>query len=60
MTGEAFPADAGPLEPIAANKLYLAKWSTRFWAWLIDVILIILFLNIVRGVLQPFWDISLL
>ncbi|MGB7807598.1 RDD family protein [Methanoregula sp.] len=38
-----------------AKTLHLAKWSTRFWAWLIDIILIVLFLNIVRGILEPFW-----
>lgn len=47
-------------EPIQIRQdtgktLYLAKWLTRFWAWLIDIILILLFLNIVRGVVEPFW-----
>jgi len=51
----------GPVEePIHIRQepgktLYLAKWLTRFWAWLIDLILIILFLNIVRGVVLHFW-----
>jgi len=40
--------------------LHLANWSTRFWAWLIDVILLVLFLNIVRGALEPFWTIHLI
>lgn len=40
-----------------SQTLYLAAWSTRFWAWLIDVILVILFLNIVRGLLWDFWPI---
>jgi len=39
------------------KTLYLAKWSTRFWAWLIDVILIILFLNIVRDIPKVIWTI---
>ena len=39
--------------------LYLASWSNRFWAWLIDAILVILFLNIVQWILAPFWTISL-
>ena len=43
-----------------AKTLHLAKWLTRFWAWLIDVILIILFLNIVRGILEPIWTIHFL
>jgi len=43
------------------RTLYLAKWSTRFWAWLIDVILLILFLNIVRGLLEPLnWNMHLI
>jgi len=53
-------AGSGFPEPLPASTLYLAKWSARFWAWLIDVILIILFLNIVRGIFQPFWQINLL
>lgn len=39
------------------KTLYLAKWINRFWAWLIDIILIVLFLNIVRGIFEPFWAI---
>jgi uncharacterized RDD family membrane protein YckC len=35
------------------KTLYLAKWSTRLWAWLIDIILVILFLNIIGGILEP-------
>ncbi len=42
------------------KTLYLAKWSTRLWAWLIDIILVILFLNIVRGILEPFWTLPLI
>lgn len=52
--------NAETIEPSATNTLYLANWSTRFWAWLIDVVLIVLFLNIVQGVLQPFWPIGFL
>ena len=51
---------SGLPEQVPPNTLYLARWSARFWAWLIDIILIILFINIVRGALLPFWDISLL
>ena len=44
-----------------AKTLHLAKWSTRFWAWLIDIILVLLLLNIVDslifGVIHPFWEI---
>jgi uncharacterized RDD family membrane protein YckC len=48
------------ISPVPEKTLYLAKWSTRFWAWLIDVIIVILFLNIVRGILDPFWKLPLL
>src|SRR5512145_3116154 len=50
------------ISPVPEKTLYLAKWSTRFWAWLVDVILIILFWDIVIGifaqiwVLFPLWD----
>jgi uncharacterized RDD family membrane protein YckC len=49
-----------PLHTVPERTLYLGKWSTRFWAWLIDFILVILFLNIVRGVFDPFWKLPLL
>jgi uncharacterized RDD family membrane protein YckC len=48
-----------PVYTVTERTLYLGKWSTRFWAWLIDFILVILFLNIVRGIFQPFWIIPL-
>lgn len=48
------------ISPVPARTLHLAKWSSRFWAWLIDFIIVILFLNIVRGVLDPFWKLPLL
>jgi uncharacterized RDD family membrane protein YckC len=50
--------EAVPATP--EKTLYLGKWSTRFWAWLIDFILVILFLNIVRGILDPVWKLPLL
>jgi uncharacterized RDD family membrane protein YckC len=47
--------------PVTYDKtLYLGRWSTRFWAWLIDFILVLLFLNIVRGIFDPFWKLPLL
>src|SRR5512138_1515586 len=49
-----------PVAGMPEKTLYLAKWSTRFWAWLIDFILVILFLNIVRGIFEPFWKLPLL
>ncbi|WAC05715.1 MAG: RDD family protein [Methanoregula sp.] len=54
---ESFNGAGGLPEQVPANTLYLARWSTRFWAWLIDIILVILFLNIIRGALEPFWTI---
>jgi len=41
-----------PIHAVPEKTLYLGTWSTRFWAWLIDFILVILFLNIVRGFLH--------
>ncbi|MCK9299049.1 MAG: RDD family protein, partial [Methanoculleus sp.] len=35
--------------------LYLAKWETRFWAWLIDIILIGLPLWTLSDRLPPAW-----
>jgi uncharacterized RDD family membrane protein YckC len=48
------------ISPVPERTLHLAKWSNRFWAWLVDVILVILFLNIVRGIFEPFWKLPLL
>jgi len=48
------------ISPVPERTLHLAKWSTRFWAWLVDVILVILFLNIIRGIFDPFWKLPLL
>jgi uncharacterized RDD family membrane protein YckC len=48
------------ISPVPERTLHLAKWSSRFWAWLVDVILVILFLNIVRGIFEPFWRLPLL
>jgi uncharacterized RDD family membrane protein YckC len=48
------------ISPVPEKTLHLAKWSARFWAWLVDIILIILFLNIVRGIFEPIWKLPLL
>ncbi|HUH79276.1 MAG TPA: RDD family protein [Methanoregula sp.] len=57
------PAETAPepalYEPNPRQQICLAKWSTRFWAWLVDFILVILFLNIVRGLILPLWPIPL-
>jgi len=64
MSEEApLPEPASVTEPstVSPDKtLYLGKWDTRFWAWLIDFILVILFLNIIRGLFDPFWKLPLL
>ncbi len=64
MSEEAPAAEPVPVpDPVPAvpeRTLYLGKWSTRFFAWLIDFILVILFLNIVRGIFDPFWKLPLL
>jgi uncharacterized RDD family membrane protein YckC len=45
------------IRPVPEKTIYLARWSSRFWAWLIDCILVILFLNIVHGILINFWTV---
>ena len=58
---ESLPVAEPERAPLEHGKtLHLAKWSTRFWAWLIDIILIVLFLNILRGILEPFWTLHLI
>ena len=54
------PKESGGIGQEHARPLYLARWSTRFWAWLIDFCMILLFLNIVRGIVDPVgWHIPL-
>jgi uncharacterized RDD family membrane protein YckC len=48
---------SSPLVQDRGKTLYLARWSARFWAWLIDFIMVILFLNIVHGIFLPIWNI---
>ena len=48
------------IKPVPEKTIYLANWSARFWAWLVDIILAILFLNIVRGLFEPFFLLPLL
>jgi uncharacterized RDD family membrane protein YckC len=59
MSEELPVLEPSPFPPAPERTLYLAKWSTRFWAWLIDFFMVILFLNIVRGILAPLWPIPL-
>lgn len=42
------------------KKLYLASWEKRFWAWLIDVLLVNATLNLLSGPLSFGWNIDLL
>lgn len=46
--------------PLPEKTLYLAKWSARFWAWLVDLIIIILFWNIVIGIFATIWKLPFL
>ncbi len=67
---EPVPAPAAVSPPVTeeerprlehARTVHLANWSIRFWAWLIDIILVLLLLNIVDsiifGAIHPFWEI---
>jgi uncharacterized RDD family membrane protein YckC len=41
---------------IPAGEMVLAKWSTRFWAWLIDFVIVNIVLGaIFSAVALPFW-----
>lgn len=60
MSEESITPEPVCISPAPAKTLHLAKWSSRFWAWLVDIIIVILFLNIVRGILDPFWKLPLL
>ncbi|MDP2796579.1 MAG: RDD family protein [Methanoregula sp.] len=48
------------ISPVPERTLHLAKWSARFWAWLVDIIIIILFWNIVIGIFDHIWKLPLL
>lgn len=60
MSDETIVTEPICISPVPERTLHLAKWSARFWAWLVDVILVILFLNIIRGIFDPFWKLPLL
>jgi uncharacterized RDD family membrane protein YckC len=60
MSEENMVPDPVCISPVPEKTLYLAKWGSRFWAWLVDVIIVILFLNIVRGLFDPFWKLPLI
>ncbi|HJX56305.1 MAG TPA: RDD family protein [Methanoregula sp.] len=52
------------IKAVPEKTIYLARWSSRFGAWLIDIIFITLFLNIIRDLFLPilklphFWEIA--
>ena len=48
------------IQPVPEKTIYLANWSARFWAFLIDFILFILFLNIIRDIFNLFWKLPFL
>jgi hypothetical protein len=49
MSEENMVSEPSMIKPVPEKTIYLANWSARFWAWLVDIILVILFLNIIRG-----------
>jgi uncharacterized RDD family membrane protein YckC len=60
MSEENMTPEPSLIKPFPEKTIYLANWSARFWAWLVDIILVILFLNIVRGLFEPFFLLPLL
>jgi uncharacterized RDD family membrane protein YckC len=57
MSEENMESEPFFIKPVPEKTIYLAKWSARFWAWIVDIILVLLFLEIVHGVLVIFWDV---
>jgi len=53
----------GPVQSEPERTLYLGTWLSRLWAWIIDFILVLLFLNIVHSIvatlvpISPYWDV---
>ena len=60
MTEEDGTPEPVCIRSVPEKTLYLAKWTTRFWAWLIDVFIIILFWNIVIGIFDQIWQLPFL
>lgn len=50
VPGQPGIGEPGHLSLEYGRTLHLATWSTRFWAWLIDFCMVLLFLNIIRGI----------
>jgi len=42
------------------EMIYLAKWESRFWAWLIDIFIVNAILNLFSGIFAFEWGIDLL
>jgi uncharacterized RDD family membrane protein YckC len=60
MSGDTPLLEPAPVSAVPDKTLFLGRWSARFWAWLIDVILIICFLNIIIGIFDQIWELPLL
>jgi uncharacterized RDD family membrane protein YckC len=60
MSEENMASEPFEIRPVPEKTIYLSKWRSRFWAWLVDIILVVLFLNIVRGVLEPVFSLPLI
>ena len=54
--GGGSPNTAGDQPPKQQPAIILARWSTRFWAWLVDAIIVNAVLGALFGVLSlPMW-----
>jgi len=60
MSEENMASEPFEIRPVPEKTIYLSKWRSRFWAWLVYIILVVLFLNIVRGVLEPVFSLPLI
>ncbi|MEO9294315.1 MAG: RDD family protein [Nitrososphaera sp.] len=52
------PTEGGPSQPPNEQQpeILLAKWSTRFWAWLVDAIIVNTALGVIFGIFSmPMW-----
>jgi uncharacterized RDD family membrane protein YckC len=57
MSEENMASEPFFIKKVPEKTIYLARWSARFWAWIVDIILVLLFLEIVNGVLVNFFDV---
>ncbi|MCK9579877.1 MAG: RDD family protein [Methanoregula sp.] len=60
MSDQNMTPDPVCISPAPEKTLYLAKWSARFWAWFVDLIIIILFWNVVIGIFEQIWQLPFL